>query len=140
MSAYLVGFFVSAAISVGFLVLFAHEERTGRRRLASLRSRFDIFIIEASRACGKFFSLLGKDSLRQIFHFALHKVLQFALYINKRWETTVRHMMHTNKTLAQGAELERTTRNKLEEIALHKMKHSLSDDEKKKRKDAVLKG
>ncbi len=85
-------------------------------------------------------AMLSRDSFRIVFHYILHTFLKFILTVNKKWEQRVRTMMRVNKTLAQNVERERTTRTKLEEIALHKAKYALTEDEKKKHKDKMLEG
>lgn len=140
MSSYITGLVVSTLLSILLLMLFKHEEQTGVRYGAQIRIRFDYLVLRVAHSFHRIIDAISRDSARQIFHYILHTLLKLVLHVNKRWENGVRNMMRVNKTLARDAERERTTRNKLEEIALHKIKYALTEDEKKKHRDKMLQG
>lgn len=140
MSGYAIGLIASITLSGLLLLLFRHEERRNVRYGARVRVWLDYGVLRAGRICTRIFDVVGTNSVRQALHYILHFALRFILYINKRWEHGVRTMMRANKNLARTAERERTTRTKLEEVALHKIQSALTEEEKKKHKDTVLKG
>lgn len=140
MSSYIAGLVLSVVVSGMLLMLFRHEERRGARYVEGVRAWFDGVVMRVARAWHGFLRMLGKDSLRQIFHYILHTLLGFVLYLNKRWEQALRAMMRINKNLARNAERERTSRTQLEELMLHKAQHTLTDEEKRIRKAKSLEG
>ena len=121
-------------------MLFTHEERIGARFGHTYRNKFDEVVVSLSSTISRLMNIVGKDSIRQIAHYLLHTFLKSVLYISKRWETILRNLMHANKTIAKKAERERTSRSKLEEIAMHKIKTALSEEEKRKYKEKLLHG
>ena len=140
MGSYAIGLILSVIVSISLLMLFQYEERVGVRFASRTRSKYDAYAVRFSAFYEKLSHILGKDTLRQVFHYILHTFLKLVLILSKRWEHILRSMMRANKVIARKAEQERETRNKLEEIALHKIKHALTDEEKKKYKDTLLQG
>ena len=55
-------------------------------------------------------------------------------------EDAIQNIIRVNKTLAKNAERESDTMNKLEEIALHKLEHALTEDEKRAHLEKTLNG
>lgn len=123
-----------------FMILFTYESRRGTRFAESLRVRADFYVLQ----CGKFFrhsfQYIGGGLARQIMHYLFHSFLRSILDVVKRIEQGLRNVMRINKTLAKRAERESDTRNKLEEIAIHKATHALTEDEKRIRKAKMLHG
>ncbi len=140
MGSYSIGLILSVLISISLLMLFRYEERVGVRFALGVRKKLDAYAVGFASFCTKVSNVIGKDSVRQVFHYILHSFLKLVLMLSKRWEYILRSMMRANKVIARKAEKERETRNKLEEIALHKIKHALTEEEKKKYKDTLLQG
>ena len=140
MNTYALGFGISLVVTILLSMLFRFERRRDFRIASTARARFDVFITHTSIIIDRFLRMIGKDSVRQIFHYVLHAFLRGVLHVSRRWEQSLRDMMRANKSLAQNAERERTTLTKLEEIALHKLQTTLTEAEKKKHKDKMLQG
>jgi hypothetical protein len=121
-------------------LLFLYEERKGVRFLGKLRVYADIVVLKTTRAVHSMLRFVGRDFVRQVFHYASHQVLRFILFLIRRVEEALRNAIRVNKTLAKSVEEERDTRTKLEEIAFHKAANALSDEEKKEHKDRMLQG
>ena len=140
MSGYGIGFLVSVVTCILLLTLFRYEEKYSIRFLGYLRTRLDYAIIRTTSRIHFFFDVVGRDSLRQIFHYLLHSFLKLVLLLTRQWDRAVRNMIRANKTIAQNAERDRTTRNTLEELAIHKVKNALTEEQKKKHKHKMLEG
>lgn len=136
----IVPFLCSALIYVVLRALFAYERNRGSRFLEHVRSRIDFFVLSVTHALHRFFDTFSRDTMRQIMHYLLHIVLGVILFLNREWEKRIRNMIRANRAMARHAERDRDTRNKLEEIALHKMKVALSEDQKKQHKAKILEG
>jgi hypothetical protein len=121
-------------------VLFKYEERRRMRFLNHARTQFDFVVLRITHALHRVTDMVGRDTFRQIFHYMLHIVLRVILVVNKQWEKSLRNMIQVNKAMAQNAERDRKTRNKLEEVALHKLRTALTEEEKKLHKDKILEG
>lgn len=78
--------------------------------------------------------------VRQAVHYLFHTLLRSILGLVKGSEKGLRNVMRINKTLARRAERESSTRSKLEEIAIHKAAHALTEDEKRIRRAKMLQG
>ncbi len=132
--------FISALLLCVLVLLFRHEENRGIRPLARIRTRADFLVLEIKHF---FHTRLRRKShfvIKQIFHYIVHTLLTRSIYFLSRTEMWLKSLVNSNKTLAKRSERERVTRNKLEEIALHKMEVALTEDEKKKHKDKMLQG
>jgi hypothetical protein len=140
MYTYAIGFGISLFVLIVLWGLFRHEERTGVRFAAHARTRADYLLLRITHSIHQTIDMFGRDSMRQVFHYLLHTFLKGFLALNKRWEQSLRDMMRVNKMLAKNADKERTTRNKLEEIAIHKVESALTDKEKQVHKDRSLRG
>jgi len=134
------GLLVSATIVVLLSLLFSHEEKRGVRYGESLRIRFDFLVLQVSHTMHNGFRFLGSGFLRQAFHYVFHSILRAVLKLIKKFEDSIRNIMYTNRTIAKSAEKEHATRSMLEEVALHKLETTLSEEEKKRRKAEVLEG
>lgn len=135
-----IGLIVSSSTVLILIALFAFEARRGARIFLRLRRYADYLVLRAT--CGvrhvvKYFVI---HVVRQTGHYSFHLLLAGALSLMRRGERAVRDIMRTNKTLARTAERERTSKTKLEEIALHKMETTLSDKERTLRKERALNG
>lgn len=140
MSEYVIGFFVSVVTCIFLLMLFRYEEKRQMRFLGYARTRLDYTVISTTVRIHYFFDVVGRDSVRQIFHYLLHSFLKLVLLLTRQWDKAVRNMIRANKTIAQNAERDRTTRNTLEELAIHKIQNALTEEQKKKHKHKMLEG
>jgi hypothetical protein len=136
----ILGLILSILLTIALLCIFRYEEQKGVRFASWVRSRADLGVLKAVHFFHRTFDVVGRDALRQILHYFLHSFLRVTLIINQQWEKRVRSMMVANKTLAQNADRERKNRNKLEEIALHKMENALTDEQKQAHRDKMLEG
>lgn len=140
MHIYTISFFTSLAVFTVLLLVFRYEERRGVRVFERVRTYADFLTLTATHHIHRFFNVFSRDTLRQIFHYFLHILLRVILVLNKEWEKRIRNMIHINRSMAKHAERDRTIRNKLEEVALHKMKTALTEDQKKQHKAKILEG
>jgi hypothetical protein len=132
---------VASAFACGLLIIFfRYEERRGMRFMHHARTQFDFIIVHIAHTIHRITDTIGRDTVRQIFHYFLHIILRIILTVNKRWEQSLRSMIHINKVMAHTAHKNRTDRNKLEEVALHKLRTALTEEEKKIHKDKMLQG
>ncbi|HEU4677237.1 MAG TPA: hypothetical protein VFS75_00795 [Candidatus Paceibacterota bacterium] len=140
MDPFLTGLVVSALVALILNAFFLHEERTGKRVLGRLRAKADIGVLRAGRQLRAALHYIGRDFLRQLFHYLFHRVLKAALALIRRIELALRNAIRVNKSLAKSVDAERLERTKLEEIAFHKAATALSDEEKRERRERMLEG
>jgi cell shape-determining protein MreC len=135
-----IGLVTSLVTAVVLASLFALERRRGSRFFPQMRQVLDhaaCRVVQAVRAALRYVAV---HVVRQVGHYSFHILLAGTLALMKRGERAVRSVMRTNKTLAKTAERDRATRTKLEEIALHKIETTLSEKERKARKERALNG
>ena len=131
---------MSTTLVVLLIALFRYETKRGKRVGERMRMHADFFVLKITYRMHQYLHFLGRDFIRQVFHYGFHTILRFVLVAVKRSEQGVRNMIRVNKTLAQKAERETTTSSKLEELALHKVEVALSDEEKRAHKEKMLHG
>lgn len=135
---------LSVVLSLGVVLfcvfLFRYEERQGERLLKNLRLHLDFYVLKIEHAFRRFFQYLSMDLLRQVLHYLFHTVLGAVLHMLKRYEKRVQELQRSNRMHARKSRIERTTRNKLDEIAEHKIAVALTDEEKLHRKEKMLSG
>ena len=134
------GFLISSVTVIALWTLFHYEERAGVRIGERARTHADFAVIKITHFFNNLQRFFGRDLFRQIFHYIFHTFLRVVLLGVKKCELTLRSVMKVNKSLAKSAEREGETLSKLEEIALHKVATTLTDEEKQKHKDRVLRG
>jgi DNA integrity scanning protein DisA with diadenylate cyclase activity len=132
------GLLLSATLLVVVIIVLRHERATGVRSGRYVREHTDFYILKASHAVRQFFRSFGRGIVRQTAHYLLHTVLASFLQLFERGEQVVKTTMRSNRAIARRVQKERATRNKLEEIAIHKMEVALSDDEKRVRRTKML--
>ncbi len=120
--------------------LFRTEERRGERLFKSVRLHLDFYVLKLEHGIRHFFQYLSMDLLRQVLHYIFHTVLGAMLHLLKRYEKRVQDLQRSNRMHARKSHTERTTRNKLDLIAEHKIAVALTDEEKQHRKDKMLSG
>jgi hypothetical protein len=135
-----IGLLISASLALVLALLFAYENKRGVRFAEPARKRFDYAVLTVLHSMHTGTHFFITHVLRQVFHYSFHLILTFTLKLMKRSEHALRVVMRTNKTLARTAERESETRSKLEEIALHKIAVSLTEEEKKAVRHKTLKG
>lgn len=136
----LLGMSISGAIVLLLVFLYRYEARRGTRLYASLRVHIDFWILKMDHLFQKFFKRASRDIIRQVLHYFFHSIFSFVLMLLERIERGIKEVLRSNRSLARKSHRERTTRNKLEEIALHKMEVALSEEEKRKHKEKHLNG
>ncbi len=100
----------------------------------------DFLVIKLSHRLSQLGVLISRDFLRQIIHYLFHNVLRYLIARIRKIEERLRRVMHANKVLAKNVEREGMVRSKLEEVALHKVAHALTEEEKRKVKEKTLNG
>ena len=140
MSSVLIGLCVSALLVVVLCVFFRHEHIRGVRYGEHIRARADLFVMKVEYNTHKVLRYIARDLVKQLGHYSFHTLLSATLALMTRGEKWLRNVMRVNKTLAKNAEPESTTRTKLEELALHKAEHALTEEEKKHHRDRSLNG
>ncbi len=134
------GFVVSVVLLIILFILFSYEAERGERFAESYRARGDFFVLKCVFTAKRSLRLIEKDTVRQTIHYFLHRLLNRFIACTKWTEEKLRRVVHVNKKLAKNAERESATRTKLEELTLHKAATTLSEQEKKKRKEKSLRG
>jgi hypothetical protein len=140
MSDALTAVFLSLAAVLLLEFLFRVERAWGRRFFSFAREHLDYYLLKIAHAFLKFYRSLSRDVLRQIVHYFFHTLLKRILELLGATERKVKDIMRSNRSFAKRSEHERATRNKLEEIALHKMEVALTDEEKRRHKEKSLHG
>lgn len=136
----LMGLLVSAAIVALLLAIFRVEESRGRRFAEYVREHFDFAVLKSQHALHVFFGTFSRGVVRQSLHFIFHTLLTGLLAFVSGIEFTVKEALRSNRALARRSQRERKTRNKLDEIALHKIEVALSEEEKRRHKEKHLNG
>lgn len=134
------GLIVSSVLGFILIMLFRHEYKKGRRFADKARRHADFLVLKISHSFHKGLQYVGRDALRQTFHYVFHTILFLVLKLIKQCENGLRNAIRSNKTIARNAERESATLSKLEEIALHKIATTLTEEEKKAHKDKTLQG
>ncbi len=121
----------STVVFLLLVLLYILEDRRGDRLLlSSLRSRLDRGLLYIKRQI----IIRSGVTLQQIVKFLLHhgiqtvlrKMLRFVRSIEERLEVLLRKHRHANKK----ARREKTSRNHLDEIADHREKSALTEEQK----------
>jgi hypothetical protein len=123
-----------------FTTLTSHEARRGVRYFGSFRSHVDFYLLKVRHSWNVGIRNWGRFFVRQIIHYFFHTMLTGTIKSLTVIEDRLRSVARTNRALARKSEKERTSKNKLEEIALHKLEMTLTDEEKRIRKQKSLEG
>lgn len=135
-----IGLLVSALVFLGLLVFFQYEAKRGVRILPRLRTQFDFLVIRWTHTVRVSSALFFKRMLKQVLHFMFHSFLHIVLKIVRWFEHRITRMIRANYTHAHRGDYSGAERNKLGEIALHKIKTALTEEEKERHKESVLRG
>lgn len=137
----LIGMAVSAAIIVLLSLLFRIERVSGFRICKRLRIRCDDVVDRSERVGSVFLKHISRDVVRQSIHFSFHTVLTTLLNFLDAMHAKIQVLVRTNKVMARRSRTAPgVTKNKLDEIAEHKISVALSDEEKKEHKERLLNG
>ena len=136
----LIGLLGSVIFTVALSLLFRYEKRKNVRIFGKVRAYADVFVLRTIRGAHMLLRFIGRDLVRQIFHYLFHTFLRLVLAVVARCEEALRKAMQVNRTLARSVDEENRTRSKLEEIAFHKATHALSEEEKREHRERMLQG
>lgn len=140
MTPVLVGLLISFVCSVALVLLFSYEKKRRNRVCEHVRAHGDFFVLKIEHALHRGLTYVGSDLIPQLARYTIHAVLRGILRIVTGMESSLRKSMRINRSLAKQSERESVTRNKLEEIAIHKAEHALTEEEKRLRKEQSLEG
>ena len=135
-----IGLLTSVLLLVFSVTLFRFESTRKLRFIDGVRTRLDFLVLRLLHKLHIVTQVYLKRFLRRFGHFLVHSVLAGILSLVRLFEQRITHFMRINRTRAVRGEKKSNERNKLEEIALHKLEVSLTDEEKQKRKDIELQG
>ena len=136
----LYGLLVSVSVTVLLVLLFEFERARGKRFLGNVRVHLDTGIAQLSASISKRLSVFEKDVFRQSLHYFFHSVITLILTGVRHVESWLRSLLQSNRMLARKGRSGTQSRNKLHEIAEHKASVALTEEEKKKHKEALLEG
>lgn len=121
------------------LVLFRTEEKHGHRvLLPHIRNKLDAAVLAFYSGWNRLFSYLGAGTVRVTFHYLVHGLLARLILFLGKCQSYLSLLQLRNKkkaTTIRG----HTKKSHLDEIALYKEEHSLSPEEKRKRKSQAVK-
>ena len=133
--------FVSVGTLVFLTLLFVHEHKKGVRYGNRLRSYIDRGLDTSLQNMKSRAPTINSNFVRQFFHYLTHKILATMLYILRRFEHGVEKIAHFNRVKAQNTNGSGTkSSSHLTEIALHKERAELSEEEKRERRKQALEG
>jgi hypothetical protein len=133
-------FLTSAFVLIVILIVFRIERSRGKRFLGGLRSHIDFWLLKVRHMFNVRLRNWSRYFLRQIGHYFLHTFLTGAIASLSMTEEKLRTIARSNRVLAKRSDRERTQKNKLEEVALHKLEVALTEEEKRIRKRRSLEG
>ncbi len=140
MTPVLVGLLISFSCVGALALLFSYEQKRGVRVGEHLRARGDFFVLKIEHALHRGLTYIGSDLIPQLARYTIHAILKGTLRIVTGVESSLRKSMRINRSLAKQSERESVTRNKLEEIAIHKAENALTEEEKRLRREQSLEG
>lgn len=129
---------VSVLTLIVLLFLFRFESRRGSRFLEGPRTSFDALVSRVVARLTRMGLMLGREPVRQSFHYIFHNLLQGLKGLLKRIEIWIDGLLRTNKALAKKAAEAKTTKSKLDEIAEHKAMTTLTPKERKVHKEKSI--
>lgn len=136
----LTGFIVSAACVALLLAVYRIEESRGRRFAEYVREHLDFAVLKTQHVLHVFFGTFTRGIVRSSVHYIFHTLLSGFLAFLAGIESAVKEALRSNRALARRSAKERKTRNKLDEVALHKIEVALSEEEKRRHREKHLNG
>ncbi len=130
----------STIVLLAILFLFRIERNRGRRFLGGIRAHLDFWFLSVRHMFNVRLRNWSRFFIRQIGHYFLHTFLSGAILSLSSLEEKLKTIARSNRALAKKSDKERTLMNKLDEVALHKMEVSLSEEEKRIRRKRSLEG
>ncbi len=134
----IIGILVSTSFILLFSVVFRYERKNEKRILREMRESFDNIVLYVGTKSSFVFKYMCRDVFRQSIHYFFHSFLSGVLIFLEKSEKRVQSALHSNKTIAKKSSRIGANRNKLDEIAEHKISTALTDEEKKKRREEML--
>lgn len=134
------GLLVSLISALFFVAVFRFETVRGQRFFNRTRNRLDFWVLELVHSLHLAYETFFKYILKQALHFTLHSFLAGLLRLARVVEHKITYMLRVNRSRARMTEQKNRERNKLEEIALHKIEVALTEEEKRKHKQETLEG
>lgn len=135
---------IALAISVWSLLLVSLvtvlvERKKGKRLLGGVRGYIDQKLDAFFYTTKEQVPSVNKEFVRQFFHYGIHVFLSIMLRSVRRTEKILRAIVRINRKKAIS-QTEREEDTYLEKIAAHKEEMALTSTEKKRRKEAALRG
>lgn len=134
----LIALLSSSVVVLLITLLFRAETRRGVRYLDGFRSHLDFWLLRIRHMFNVRLRNWSRYFIRQIIHYFLHTVLTGAIHTLDGLEEKLKTVARSNRALAKKSDRERTQLNKLEELALHKLEMSLTEEEKRIRRQRSL--
>lgn len=131
---------LSLGAVLALVAIFRAEETHGARVFRFIRERLDYQILKVTHTTLRLIRNVSRDVLRQTVRYFFHTFLKSTLALLTRFEHSIKNMMRSNSLVAKRSERDRVSRNKLEEIALHKMEVALTEEEKRRHREKSLRG
>lgn len=133
----------SGTLFVLFSWLFSVESRRGGRLLlAQKRAWLDEVLESVSHSFERKIIYIGRYIITLSWYYSLHAFLKLVLQFLASIYTVVERILHKNRDKARviRTERKRATRSHLTDLHDHKQNTKLTETQKKKRKDAALRG
>lgn len=140
MSTPLITLIASTVVLILVVTLFSYERIRGVRFLGTIRAHVDFRLLKIRHNWNVGVRNWGRYFVRQIIHYFFHTLLTSLIQSLKSLEDKLKTVARSNRAMARKSEHERTSMNKLEEVALHKMEVTLTEEEKRVRRQKSLEG
>lgn len=136
----LLSLLISSVILIVLVVVFRFEKNRGRRVVDRFRTYIDFWLLKIRHMILVRFRAWGTYMIRQVLQYLFHTLLRGSIRSLSALEGRLKAILRSNKTLAKKSDIERNTKNMLEEVALHKMEVALTEKEKRIRKQQSIEG
>ena len=123
--------------------LFTVEAVRSKRLVAAkVRTSLDLYLQSVSTSLEKKAIYVGRYIITLSWYYSLHALLKLILQFLAGVYTVIEALLHRNRARARTirTERKRAERSHLTALAEHKIETKLTDNQKKKRNDAALKG
>lgn len=125
----------SGAILIALIVLFRYEDARGKRvLLSSVRGILDRAVAAINGKVSRFFRHIGTGAFQATIHFLIHRLLSHLIRVLTYFESYLSRLQLRNKRIANVIR-NSESRTHLSEIADHKAETSLSDEERRRRRE-----
>ncbi len=131
---------VSVFLALGFGMFLRREIQNQTRHFSDVRLALDRVVLGTERFLSRVVGSWARQMLRQVFHYLFHTVLVVMSRLLARAERALRELIRTNRAVARKSEQEQVRSSTLEEVMLHKIAVSLTEEEKKAHKERSLRG